>query len=104
MRVLALVPGPQLGVLQTGTSGMRSNSEFDCLHHCALQYCPAALPLARAAAAKRVGQILLAVDYLEGLDHPVLKWSLPDNSHVCLASESTEHREHSRDIAVGVGL
>ena len=44
------------------------------------------------------------MEYLEGLDHPVLKWSLPDNSHVCLASESTEHREHSRDIAVGVGV
>ena len=36
-----------------------------------------------------------------GLDHPVLKWSLPDNSHVCLVTDSTTSRDHfSRDIAV----
>ena len=32
---------------------------------------------------------------------PVLKWSLPDNSHVCLVTDSTTNRDHfSRDIAV----
>ena len=36
-----------------------------------------------------------------GLDQPVSKWSLPDNSHVCLVTNSTSNREHfSRDIAV----
>ena len=36
-----------------------------------------------------------------GLDHPVLKWSLPDNSHVCLVTDSSASRDHfSRDIAV----
>jgi hypothetical protein len=38
---------------------------------------------------------------LSGLDQPVLKWSLPDNSHVCLVTDSTTNRDHfSRDIAV----
>lgn len=38
---------------------------------------------------------------LLGLDQPVLKWSLPDNSHVCLVTDHTTNREHfSRDIAV----
>jgi len=59
------------------------------------QCCP------RATAAKRVSQILLAVKCLEGLDQPVLKWSLPDNSHVCLVTDNTTNRGHfSRDIAV----
>jgi len=65
------------------------------------QYCPRNLSIPKATAAKRVSQILLAVEYLEGLDHPVLKWSLPDNSHVCLVTDSTTSRDHfSRDIAV----
>ena len=29
-----------------------------------------------------------------GLDNPVLKWSLPDNSHVCLVSDSAEDASH----------
>ena len=38
---------------------------------------------------------------MSGLDQPVLKWSLPDNSHVCLVTDSTTNRDHfSRDIAV----
>jgi len=65
------------------------------------QYCPRNLSVPRATAAKRVSQILLAVECLEGLDQPVLKWSLPDNSHVCLVTDNTTNREHfSRDIAV----
>jgi len=64
-------------------------------------YCPRNLSIPRATAAKRVSQILLAVECLEGLDQPVLKWSLPDNSHVCLVTDSSTSREHfSRDIAV----
>ena len=38
-----------------------------------------------------------------GLDNPVLKWSLPDNSHVCLVTESltsSSRDDVSRDIAV----
>jgi len=65
------------------------------------QYCPRNLSIPRATAAKRVSQILLAVECLEGLDQPVLKWSLPDNSHVCLVTDSSASRDHfSRDIAV----
>merc|ERR1719158_717895 len=69
------------------------------------QYCPKNLSIPKATSAKRVSQILLAVEYLEGLDNPVLKWSLPDNSHVCLVSESGDNespdRDHvSRDMAV----
>ena len=38
---------------------------------------------------------------LKGLDQPVLKWSLPDNSHVCLVTDSSTNRDHfSRDMAV----
>ena len=63
------------------------------------------LSIPKATSAKRVSQILLAVEYLEGLDNPVLKWSLPDNSHVCLVSDSSDaacpDRDHvSRDMAV----
>ena len=88
------------------------------------------LSIPKATSAKRVSQILLAVEYLEGeliismitilmmiindhcskgLDNPVLKWSLPDNSHVCLVSESGDNespdRDHvSRDMAVSVNI
>ena len=40
---------------------------------------------------------------MSGLDNPVLKWSLPDNSHVCLVTESltsSSRDDVSRDIAV----
>ena len=40
-----------------------------------------------------------------GLDNPVLKWSLPDNSHVCLVTESltsSSRDDVSRDIAVSM--
>merc|ERR1712059_1942 len=47
------------------------------------QFCPRQQNVPAAVAAKRVSQILFAVEFLEGLDQPVLKWSLPDNSHVC---------------------
>jgi len=64
-------------------------------------YCPRTRDLFVATSAKRVSQILLAVEYLEGLDQPVLKWSLPDNSHVCLVTEDGNSQQHfSRDIAV----
>ena len=62
------------------------------------QFAPRTVSLARAVAAKRLAQILLAVEFLEGLDQPVLKWSLPDNSHVCLVSDTVD--QVSRDMAV----
>jgi len=62
------------------------------------QFAPKTMSMPRAVAAKRISQILLAVEFLEGLDQPVLKWSLPDNSHVCLVSDTTD--QVSRDIAV----
>ena len=54
------------------------------------QFAPKTMSIPRAVAAKRISQILLAVEFLEGLDQPVLKWSLPDNSHVCLVSDTTD--------------
>ena len=54
------------------------------------QFAPKTMSMPRAVAAKRISQILLAVEFLEGLDQPVLKWSLPDNSHVCLVSDTTD--------------
>ena len=51
--------------------------------------------------AKRVDQIRMCVEVLEGLDPPVLKWSVPDKSHVCLVTDRDESTLASvaRDIA-----
>ena len=43
--------------------------------------------------------------FLPGLDNPVLKWSLPDNSHVCIVTDTRDDTCNdmghvSRDIAV----
>ena len=54
--------------------------------------------------------LIIIIDHCsKGLDNPVLKWSLPDNSHVCLVSESGDNespdRDHvSRDMAVSVNI
>ena len=42
---------------------------------------------AAAQNAKRVDQIRMCAEVLEGLDPPVLKWSVPDNSHICLLTD-----------------
>ena len=51
--------------------------------------------------AKRVDQIRMCAEVLEGLDPPVLKWSVPDNSHVCLVTDREESTQASvaRDMA-----
>jgi len=50
---------------------------------------------------KRVDQIRMCAEVLEGLDPPVLKWSVPDNSHVCLVTDRDESTQASvaRDMA-----
>ena len=50
---------------------------------------------------KRVDQIRMCAEVLEGLDPPVLKWSVPDNSHVCLVTDREESTQASvaRDMA-----
>ena len=122
MRIYPLVPGPQLGLLQTVLSKV---SQYHKINDRIITFVhPRNLSIPKATSAKRVSQILLAVEYLEGkltiymiiistllqgLDNPVLKWSLPDNSHVCLVSESGDNespdRDHvSRDMAVSVNI
>jgi protein SMG6 len=50
---------------------------------------------------KRIDQIRMCVEVLEGLEPPVLKWSVLDRSHVCLVSDRDESTQESvaRDIA-----
>eukprot|EP00088_Acartia_fossae_P052586 TRINITY_DN5945_c0_g1_i2.p1 TRINITY_DN5945_c0_g1~~TRINITY_DN5945_c0_g1_i2.p1 ORF type:complete len:1186 (-),score=351.14 TRINITY_DN5945_c0_g1_i2:275-3715(-) len=65
------------------------------------QFCPKSGDLTSAEFAKRVDQIRMCVEFMEGLDPPVLKWSVPDNSHVCLVTDRDESTEASvaRDMA-----
>jgi len=59
------------------------------------------LVAARAENAKRIDQIRMCVEVLEGLEPPVLKWSVLERSHVCLVSDRFESTQESvaRDIA-----
>ena len=65
------------------------------------QFCPKSCDLPSAEFAKRVDQIRMCVEFMEGLDPPVLKWSAPDNSHVCLVTDRDESTQASvaRDMA-----
>lgn len=65
------------------------------------QFCPKTCDLPSAEFAKRVDQIRMCVEFMEGLDPPVLKWSVPDNSHVCLVTDRDESTQASvaRDMA-----
>lgn len=65
------------------------------------QFCPKSADLQAAEFAKRVDQIRMCVEFLEGLDPPVLKWSAPDNSHVCLVTDRDQDTQASvaRDMA-----
>ena len=61
----------------------------------------AGIVAAKAENAKRIDQIRMCVEVLEGLEPPVLKWSVLDRSHVCLVSDRDESTQESvaRDIA-----
>jgi len=48
------------------------------------RWAPRSVPTALAQDARRLDAINFAVDFLEGLDPPILKWSPPDASHVSL--------------------
>ena len=64
MRVYPLVPGPQLGLLQTVLSKVRQNPNMN--DRIITFVYPRNLSIPKATSAKRVSQILLAVEYLEG--------------------------------------
>ena len=59
------------------------------------QFSPKTMNQAAAQNAKRVDQIRMCAEVLEGLDPPVLKWSVPDNSHVCLVTDRDESTQES---------
>lgn len=48
------------------------------------RYAPRSIPTALTQDARRLDAINFCVEFLEGLEPPVLKWSLPDNAHICL--------------------
>jgi protein SMG6 len=48
------------------------------------RWAPRSIPPLLAQDARRLDAINFAVDFLEGLDPPVLKWSPPDSAHVSL--------------------
>lgn len=65
------------------------------------QFSPKSINQQVAQNAKRVDQIRMCAEVLEGLDPPVLKWSVPDKSHVCLVTDRDESTQASvaRDMA-----
>jgi len=65
------------------------------------QFHPRSINQQSAQNAKRIDQIRMCAEVLEGLDPPVLKWSVPDNSHVCLVTDRDESTQASvaRDMA-----
>jgi hypothetical protein len=63
-------------------------------------YAPRSVPSTLAQDVRRIDAINFCVDYLEGLEPPIMKWSLPDNAHISLASsfatsKSLPPRSHS---------
>lgn len=48
------------------------------------RYAPRTLPTTLLQDARRLDAINFCVDFLEGLEPPVLKWSPPDNAHISL--------------------
>jgi protein SMG6 len=64
------------------------------------RYAPRSVPSTLAQDVRRIDAINFCVDYLEGLEPPIMKWSLPDNAHISLASsfapsKSLPPRSHS---------
>jgi protein SMG6 len=57
------------------------------------RYCPRAVPSTLAQDARRLDAINFCVDFLEGLEPPILKWSLPDNAHISLVETATSTQE-----------
>ncbi len=52
------------------------------------RYAPRSLPAGLAQDVRRIDAINFCIDFLEGLEPPILKWSPPDNAHISLV-EST---------------
>lgn len=48
------------------------------------RYAPKSIPITLLQDARRLDAINFCVDYLEGLEPPILKWSPPDNAHISL--------------------
>lgn len=57
------------------------------------RYAPRSLPLPLAQDVRRIDAINFCVDYLEGLEPPILKWSLPDNAHISLVEPNISPQE-----------
>ncbi len=52
------------------------------------RYGPRSLPSELAQGARRLDAINFCIDFLEGMDSPILKWSQADNAHISLAETS----------------
>ncbi|XP_059096811.1 telomerase-binding protein EST1A-like isoform X1 [Tigriopus californicus] len=57
------------------------------------RYAPRSLPLPLAQDVRRIDAINFCVDFLEGLEPPILKWSLPDNAHISLVETTKSPQE-----------
>ncbi len=62
------------------------------------RYGPRSLPSELAQGTRRLDAINFCVDFLEGLEHPILKWSQADNAHISLAEAafSPQDRANAR--------
>ena len=52
------------------------------------RYCHKSIPSTLAQDVRRLDTINDCIDYLEGFDPPILKWSKPDNSHISLVENT----------------
>ena len=48
------------------------------------RYAPKTIPITLLQDARRLDAINFCIDFLEGLEPPILKWSPPDNAHISL--------------------
>ena len=54
------------------------------------RYCHKTIPNTLAQDVRRLDTINDCIDYLEGSDPPILKWSKPDNAHISLVGNTSE--------------
>ena len=57
------------------------------------RFSPRSIPLTLAQEARRLDAINFCVEFLEGLEPPILKWSLPDNAHISLVEKPRTAKE-----------
>ncbi len=56
------------------------------------RYAPRSVPATLAQDVRRIDAINFCVDFLEGLEPPIMKWSLPDNAHISLAMSTSSSK------------